>query len=249
MRSREFLRFNIFGIVLFSCLTIGARCQSSSPTTKATGSDIAQLSDGTVSGNVYRNADLGFRYEFPAGWIVNDKATQAHAVSAAQQFVWADDMQARSKSKAGRCSKGLLLVSRYPEEMRVTEFIPMAFLIVADPGCLPGVSFPNDVKDAEAIRRIAGNLGTYFKVSSVNSPSVPRVRAFNNAGRVMLEVSQPYTIYSHEPGTSTVQNVRSSIWIMKAEKYWLMLMFASADDAQLEKLRATSKVFFDSGTK
>lgn len=249
MRSRKFLQLNIFAIVLFSCLATGARCQSSSPTTKATGSDIAQLSDGTVSGNLYRNAELGFRCEFPAGWIVNDKATQAHAISTAQQFVWADDTDAKPKSAVGRCSKGLLLVSRYPEEMRLTEFIPLAFLIVADPGCSPGVSFPRDVKDGEAIRRIAGRLGTYFKVSSVSSPLVPRVRAFDNAGRVMLEVSQPYTIYSHQLGTTTVQNVRSSIWIMKVERYWLMLMFASADDVQMEKLRTTTKVFFDSGTK
>lgn len=249
MRSRRFLRLNTFAVLLLCCLAIDARSQSPSPTTKATESDIAKLSDGTVSGNMYHNPDLGFRYEFPAGWNVSDKTTQARAISDGQQFVWADDMSAKLKSNvAHQCSKGLLFVSRYPDEMRMTRFNPLALLIAADPACLPGTSFPSNVKDRDAIQKIVGNLGIYFKVSNTNSARATRIRAFDNAGRVMLEVSQPFYVSSYQPGTTTFQRIRSSIWILKDENYWLMLLFASDDDAQLDKLRAT-RVFFDSGSE
>ena len=66
---------------------------------------------------------------------------------------------------------------------------------------------------------------------------------------MMLEVTGTFYIYSHELGTTTTQQVCSSTWIMKAEKYWLMSIFTSADDAQLEKLRTTTKISFDSSTK
>jgi len=242
------LRFGMFAILLSSCLVMETRGQSPLMTSKANETDVTKLSDGTVSGNTYHNADLGFRYEFPSGWTVSDKATQEKVIRAGHQFVWADDVSAKGQHKAAQCSKALLLVLRYPEEMRLNEFNPQAFLVAADPRCLPGASFPRDVKDREAIQRIAGHLGIYFKASSTTSTAAPRVRAFDNAGRVMLEVSQPFFISQHEAGSTTLQNIQSSFWIMKAENYWVMLMFASADDAQLQKLK-TTKVFFDSGSE
>src|SRR4029077_10781010 len=74
-------------------------------------------------------------------------------------------------------SNGLLLVSRYPKEMRLNEFNSQAFLVPADPGCLPGTSFPSGVGDREAIQRIAGHLGIFFKASATTSTAPVRVRA------------------------------------------------------------------------
>jgi hypothetical protein len=49
-------------------------------------SRIGQLSAGVVSGNAYKNDGLGFTYEFPAGWVVNDKAIQDRTIEAGHQF-------------------------------------------------------------------------------------------------------------------------------------------------------------------
>lgn len=242
------LLFGIFVILICSCVAINSYGQSPLPTSSpAEIHRIAGVSDGTISGNAYHNAELGFRYEFPAGWSVSDKATQAKAIEAGRQFVWADETSTRREANVARqCSKSLLLVTRYPEEMRLNEFNPLALVIAADPKCLAGASFPSTIKDKAAIQQIASHLGIYFKTYSISSPEPPRVRAFENAGRVMMEVSEGFSISRHELGNTTIQNIRSSVMIMKADKYWVMWMFASGDDVQFDKLRAT-KVFFDAG--
>jgi hypothetical protein len=244
-RERMRRRFEVFAILLCSC-AIHAYSQSSSPKPNVAEADrIAQLEDGLVSGDVYHNVELGFRYQFPHGWIVNDKGTQEKALSAGHQFVWADDISAKREKKATRqCAKGLLFVTQYPEEMRLNSFGPLAFLIAADPKCIPGVSFPSTAKDHEAIQRIVSQLGVYFKTLPINSNGSPHIRAFDNGGRVMLEVSNSFSMSTHEPGSDTFRTVRSSILVMQARDYWVMWMFASDNDTQLNQLRAT-KIFFD----
>lgn len=236
----------LLGILVTLTFAIGLYGQSpsSTPNPAETGHNPGVRVD-TISGNTYHNADLGFRYEFPAGWTINDKATQSRAIAAGRQFVWADDMSAKREATAtDHCSKSLLLVTKYPEEMQLNEFNSLALLIAADPKCLGGIPFPDTVKDQPAIQQIASHLGVYFKTSTTTPLGPPRVRAFENAGRIMLEVTEGFSIYRHEPGTSTVQRIRSSVLVVKAERYWIMWMFASADDVQFEKLRAT-RIFFD----
>jgi hypothetical protein len=63
----------------------------------------------------------------------------------------------------------------------------------------------------------------------------------------MVEISQSFITSTHEPGSTTVQNISSSILVMRAHDSWVMWMFASADDAQLDRLKAT-KIFFDEGS-
>jgi hypothetical protein len=244
--ARVRLRFGAFALLLCACLAVDLHSQSSlAAPDPAETSRIAGLSDGTISGNTYHNAELGFRYQFPDGWIVNDKATQQKAIADGYQFVWGEDTSAKRSRKAARqCTKDLLFVTRYPEGMRVNGFNPMAFLIAADPKCAPSITFPSTVNDHEAIQRITSQLGIYFKTSTISARSPTRIRAFDNGGRVMLETSQSFSISTHQPGRDTFQNIRSSVLTMKAGEYWVMWMFASDDDVQLDKLRA-SKIFFD----
>jgi hypothetical protein len=63
----------------------------------------------------------------------------------------------------------------------------------------------------------------------------------------MLEISQSFTFSTHEPGTSTVQNISSSVLVMQARDYWIMWMFMGDSDTQLDQLRAT-KIFFDAAS-
>jgi hypothetical protein len=240
------LRLGVF-VILLGAFSMQAFAQAVSP--KADVSEayrIGQLENGSISGDVYHNAELGFRYQFPHGWVVNDKATQERALQAGRQFVWGDDTSTKREKKAARqCTKTLLVATPYPEDMRLDRFDPMVFLVAADPRCVPGINFPSSVKDHEAIQRIAGQLGTYFKTSTITSKSPAHIRAFDNAGHVMLEISQSFSTSSYQPGVTTLQSIRSSILVMQARDYWVMWMFASDDDPQLEQMRAT-KIFLDS---
>jgi hypothetical protein len=233
--------------VILGLCAFGARGQSASTSVNVSGAvGLAQLDVGQVSKNTYHNPQLGFSYEFPRGWVVNDKATQKRTLEAGHQFVWSDDSPTKAKKKDDRqCTKDLLSVSRFPEEMRMGGVdSPLAYVVAADPKCAPGVSFPTTVKDHEAIQRIASQLGIYFKSLPVLSKSPAHIRAFENAGRVMLEISQSYTFYLHEPGNSRAPSIDSSVLAMQAHDYWVMWMFIGEGDTELDQMRA-SKIFFD----
>jgi hypothetical protein len=243
---RARFRSLVFVLPAAAFFTGHAHPQSASPNPSTSeGKGFAQLSDGTISGNTYQNPDLGFRYEFPSGWVANDLATQRRAIADTRQVVWTDDSDPKRKQKAERqCTKDLLMVSQYPEAMRTNDLNPFVLMIAADPKCAPGVTFPSTVKDRPAIDRIISQLATYFRTAAVSTRSPAQIHAYDNAGQVILEVSQRLRIDTHEPGTYTVQDIHTSVFLAQADKYWLMWMFVGSDDGQLARLRAT-KIFFD----
>ena len=242
--EREF-SFRLAALALSVCAAAGGYGQSPAPAPDSPQSaGIAQLSDGTVSGNVYHNPDLGFQYEFPKGWAVNDKKTQREAIAAENQFVWTEDTSPKRKPKAGRpCAKSLLFVTQYPEEMRTNAFNPLVALIVADPQCMPSASFPRTIKDQDAIQRIASHLGQYLETLNIRERERPRIHAFENSGRVILEVTARYFPTTLQPATMTTMDIVTSTVVIPVGKYWVVCMFAGGDDAQLAWLRAT-RVFF-----
>lgn len=242
-REQEF-SFRLAGLILSVCAVCAHGQSAGSTPDSVKDAGIAEISDGTISGNVYRNPDLGFRYEFPKGWAVNDKKTQREAIAAKNQFAWTEDVSPRRKSKAGRqCAKGLLFATHHPEEMHTNDFNPLVALIVADPQCIPGVSFPGTVKDQDGIQRIASNLGLYVETLSIRETERPRVHAFENSGRVILEITARYFPTVVEPATMTSLEIVTSTVVIPVGKYWLVCMFIGGDDAQLAWLRATRMIF------
>lgn len=204
---------------------------------------IDRLSDGSISGNTYHNEELGFRYQFPEGWIVNDKATQEKVAAVGHQFVWGNDLDAQKEHEAAsNCTKNLLFVTQYPEGKKVEQFNPIVLLAAADPKCVPSARFPKTVDDREAIQQLAKGIVHYFRTASMASGAPARVRAFDNAGRIVIEISQTFAV--NASGQGTPATILSSFLLMQAGHYWVMWMFASSDQTQLENLRNT-KIFFD----
>ncbi len=158
---------------------------------------ISGLSEGAISGNSYSNPELGFRYEFPAGWVVNEKATHAD-----------------------NCAKTLLFVSKYEQGTQTEQLNPLAILIALAPACAPGISFPKTIADREAIQRIASQTTRYFQQESFEADGPAHVRAFNAGEKVMLEVSQPLSI--RVPGSKGPVTVPSSVILIQANDYWIM---------------------------
>lgn len=207
--------------------------------------DLASLDGGRVSKTSYHNAQLGFSYEFPHGWVVNDRATQQRAHNDRHQFAWADDLSAKwEKPPSRQCSRGLLLVTQYPEEMRTNDFNATAFLAVADPQCAPNVRFPKSVDDKEAIQRVAGHLGLYIRTPTINSRDDARLRVFESDGRVVMTVLERLYFVTNEPGISTNQVVLSETTVMQAGDFWIVLVCLADGDGRLAPLRA-SRIHFD----
>ena len=231
-------------LLLLSC-GIYTYSQAPAPNT-AQPAGVAQVSSGTVSGNVYRNPDLGLRYEFPKGWAVNDEKTERRTIADQSQFVWAKDISPRRSSEKGRqCAKSLLFVTKYPEDMKTNDFNPFVFVIAADPQCITASS-PRDAKDQETIQRIADQLDVYFETVNIKELKQPptKVHAFENSGRVIVERDARYLV-TWVTSDIPYAEVSTSTEVIPGDKYWTIFMFGGGDDAQLAWLRAT-KITFDS---
>jgi len=203
---------------------------------------IGQLSTGSVSGNVYRNEALGFCYEFPRGWVLMSKAHEEAVADAEHQFIWGNSPTAQQEHEsATQCTKNLLFVRHSLEASKDGQFNSMVLLIAVDPKCAPGSRFPKGVDDREAIQQIARQTVQYFMTATMSSTEPARVRAFNNAGRIMVEISESFTVSLS--GQTDPTNILSSMLMMQAGDYWVIWMFAAKDKTELAELRNT-KIFF-----
>jgi hypothetical protein len=207
-------------------------------------SRIVQLSAGSISGNVYRNQELGFRYEFPEDWVVMSRTTQESGAQPGRELIWGNSLTAQQEHEAvSQCTRDLLFVTHHlEEESKIGQFNSKVLLTVADPTCALGSRFPKTVDDREAIQQIARQVVQYFR-TSVMSPTEPaRVRAFSNAGRTTIEISQSFAVATAgQPGPTTVF---FSTLVMQVDDYWVIWIFSTGDKKELEELRNT-KIFFD----
>ncbi len=224
-----------FVLLLCTCVTVPAA---------RTSAQIAPLDAGTISGSTYHNPELGFRYQFPKGWVVNDTATREKEIDAGHQVAWEDAATKPGNKAPSRCTKNLLFVTQHPAGMQVNSFDSSVFLMAVDPKCVPGVSFPTAINDHEATLRIVKQIVSRLKTSTVISKTPIRLGAFDKAGRVMLESSQVLNISLNERGGTTAQSIYSSLLLMQGGRYWVMWWFTSDTDYNLQKLLAT-KIFFD----
>jgi hypothetical protein len=205
-------------------------------------SRIGQVSAGSVSENEYRNQELGFRYEFPQGWVLMSKANDESMAAAGHKFYWGNSPTTQGEHEAAsECTRNLLLVTRHLESSK-TQFNSMALLVVADPKCAAGSRFPKTVDDHEAVQQVAKQIVEYFRIVPTATAGGPaRVRAFNNAGRVMIEISQSFTM---DAPASPQPDILSSISLIQDGDYWVLWMFAAGSKGELDELRR-SKIFFD----
>jgi len=112
----------------------------------------------------------------------------------------------------------------------------------ADPKCAAGSRFPKTVDDHEAVQQVAKQIVEYFRIVPTATAGGPaRVRAFNNAGRVMIEISQSFTM---DAPASPQPDILSSISLIQDGDYWVLWMFAAGSKGELDELRR-SKIFFD----
>lgn len=204
----------------------------------ATDSTIGRMSAGEVSGNIYRNSELGFRYEFPAGWHVSDQPKTAE-----HQFGWKDDPS--GKSAIERCSKTLLLVTKHNEGVRINGFDPMALVIAVDPGCFPPIPFPQSPGDQKAVVDVVMQVLNHLKTPEVAAKSTSRVHPFAYAGHVIVEFSQSLSVAIHESGARGLENILSSVAVTSTDRYWTIWIFVAGNDADLGTLKS-SKIFFES---
>jgi hypothetical protein len=203
---------------------------------------IGQLNPGVVSGNTYTNDALGFDYQFPSGWVVNDKAAQEKTMEAGHQLAWGNSASAAREHEAFKqCARVLLWVTKNAEGTRTEELNPLIVVIATDSACFPGAHFPTSVDDRDAIRQVAQQLlrslaGTPFLAKGQDS-----VKVFPVQGHLMLDVSGSFTVTP--PGRNAPLDIFTSLDVTEAKNYWVAWGFMSGSQAGLQELKNTKIKF------
>jgi hypothetical protein len=208
---------------------------------------IAKLNPGVVSGNTYTNETLGFSFQFPAGWIVADKATQDKVVEAGHQFVYGNDpAAAREHEVAQECGRILLSTTQYPEGTKTDEVNPLMAIMAFDSDCLPSMHLPSSTTDREAIRQ----LGVQMSRSLSGTPFIGKgqntLRAFTLQNRLMLDLSSEFK--ANVPKRKEPVNIYTSVIFTEDNNYWVAWMFMQSSQSGLDDLRKNIRIAFAPST-
>src|SRR5260221_2654757 len=209
------------------------------PLVPPSSSRIGQLSAGVVSGNAYKNDALGFTYEFPAGWVINDKAIQDKTIEAGHQYAWGDSPSATREHAAFQgCGRVLLMATKYPEGTKTDGYNPLVVVIAVDSACSPRAHFPSSIDDHDAIKEAAQQLVHAFTGTPFVSKGNNSVRAFVVQGHVMLDVSGSFQV--NPPGSNTPLDIYTSMDVTQLNGYWLGWAFASGGQSGLQEMKNTT---------
>jgi hypothetical protein len=219
--------------------------RSDNPDVTPSSSRIGQLDTGTISANIYKNDALGFTYEFPADWVVNEKAVEDKVIEAGHQFAWGNSPSAEREHEAfQRCGRVLLMAKEFPDEVKTEEVKPLIIILAMDSACSPATHFPKSLHDTEGIKETAQQLVRSFAGTPFISTGSYPVKAFMVQGHVILDISTAFQVSS--PGRNALLDVFTSIDATELKGYLVGWGFRSGSQSGLEELKTTGKIAFDS---
>lgn len=205
---------------------------------------IGTLDLGKVTNNLYANDDLGFSYEFPAGWQAADRATQAKVQEAGHQALWGNDPAARAEHDlAEKCARTLLYATKYPAGSVPGTPNPAVTIIAFDPACSPGVPpFPTSADNDEGISRVGGVLTQVLQSEGFRPKKQGTVRVLSAQGHLLVEV--PGEVSARSTGEQSAVHANVSIVFMELKGYWIGISFIAGDEAGVRDLMGQAKIAF-----
>jgi hypothetical protein len=226
---------------LFPAKTEGTSHAPVSPT------HIAQLNPGIVSANTYTNNTLGFSFQFPAGWIVADKATQDKVVEAGHQFAYGNDpAAAREHEVATECGRILLSTTQYPEGTRTDGVNPLVGIMAFDSDCLPGMHLPSSINDQQVLRQLGMQMSRALSRTPFFGKGQNTLRAFMLQNRMMLDLSSEFK--ADIPNTKQPLDVFTSVIFTEDNNYWIAWLFMHGSQSGLDDLRKNIQIAFAPST-
>lgn len=221
-------------LVVLACLSLVAAGWAQSP--QPADKDLVHVSPGHVSGNVYSNDDLGFSYEFPAGWQVSDQATQQKTIDAGHQAVHGDDPDAAREHEAAMKCMRILLWANSPAQPKPQDALTPATIVFAfAPSCFPGVKFPTSSNDQAGIKNAVEFLRGAFNDSPLISEGEQKVSAVTMQNHLFLDVSVSTEVEGSDPKTPT--RIYASLLLTPVKEYWMVWMLTSNTDSGLGELK------------
>src|SRR5215471_816191 len=201
-----------------------------------------RIDPGKVSGNMYRNSQIGMTYQFPEGWSVEPTGAIEPAVERYRTQVTGEPLLGpRERAVVKACRRILISAWRTKPtedgEVLYDDF-GEATLSAMPLSCFPNIRFPEDPKDAYAVRQFIAGL----------SFTQPLQRDMNEAST--YEANGKTFVVTHGTIAYKVQtdalSRRVSVAMAMTEQrgYLLIWLFAAPHEAELRELLA-SKVSFE----
>lgn len=204
------------------------------------------MDPGNIEGNIYRNAQIGMKYEFPKGWSVQPQGAIEPAVERYREKVSGEPLMGpRERDAVKACRRTLLSAWRTKPgdagDVPYDEFGEIT-LSAMPLSCFPNIRFPEDPQDASAVRRFIVGL----------SLTQPLQRDMNDA-RTYEAGGKPFvlthgTIAYKEEGDALSRRVSVAMAMTEHRGYLLIWLFAAPHDSELRELMS-AKVRFDLDTK
>ncbi len=201
-----------------------------------------QIDPGKVKGNVYTNGQIGMTYEFPAGWNVEPEGGVEPAVERYREKVLGEPLLGpREKAVVKACRRTLLSVWRskpQPDgEVPYDDFgeVTLSTMPLA---CFPNIHFPEDSRDAAAVRQFVVGLSFTLPLQR----DMNTARTYEAGGKTFVLTHG--TIAYKEAGEALSRRISVALAMTEQRGYLLIWLFAAPHEEELRGLLA-AKVGFE----
>lgn len=204
------------------------------------------MDPGKIEGNTYRNSQIGMLYEFPKGWYIESEGAIEPAVIRYHEKVTGEHILGpRERAVVKACRRTLISLWRtkpdsdgqvpYDDFGEVTlSAMPLS--------CFPNIQFPDDPKDAGAIRRFVVGLSLTEPLQRDMSDA----RTYEAGGKQFVLTHG--TIAYKVEGDELSRRVSVAMAFTQHRGYLLIWLFAAPHDTELREL-LSAKIGFDTDPK
>src|SRR5271167_4143218 len=200
------------------------------------------IDPGKVNGNIYSNGQIGMTYEFPAGWNIEPAGAVEPAIESYREKVSGEPLLGpRERGVVKACRRTLLSVWRskpdadgqvpYDDFGEVTlSTMPLS--------CFPNIRFPEDPRDAAAVRQFV--VGLSFTVPLQRDMNT--ARTYQAGGKTFVLTHG--TIAYKEAGEALSRRISVALAMTEHRGYLLIWLFAAPHEAEMREL-LQAKVGFE----
>jgi len=200
------------------------------------------MDPGKIDGNTYRNSQIGMLYEFPKGWSIHPEGAIEPAVVRYHEKVTGEPMLGpRERAVVKACRR--TLVSLWQTKPDADGQVPYddfgeVTLSAMPLSCFPNIHFPDDPKDASAIRRFIAGLSLTEPLQRDMSDA----RTYEAGGKTFVLTHG--TIAYKEAGDELSRRISVAMVFTQHRGYLLMWLFAAPHDSELREL-LSARMGFD----
>jgi hypothetical protein len=202
------------------------------------------IDTGRISGDMYENPQLGFRYPIPPGWTLEDDGAVLPAIERSRRTDFENPwMGAGERELMKVCHKTLFSAwAKRPAADGQLSYDDFGEVTVsaASMACFPGIRFPANPADHRAVQDFLLQLRLTHPVLQ----NMRDIRAFTSGGNVFVLLHG--VVGFHVPDDELSRRLSIAMSVTARRGYILTWFFAAPHDSELREL-LEEKITFHNG--